>query len=138
MRGKGFGVSEMASTVKIEELSIELSDILQDYDNYEVNGDNVVKWINQFDEVGMTKKEMIIILEELIRIFKLTYFSKDKISKFFSNIILKEFESKNISFLDIQQYRESDKYKSSSQSDYISLFKSIDSRIKVNDFKADI
>lgn len=122
----------------IEELANELSNILQDYENCEVTTENVIKWANQFSKNEINIEEIIIILEELIRIFKLTYFSKKKISKVFSNVILEDFKNKEVSFLNIQQLRKSDKYKSSSQSDYIDFFKSINKTIKVNDFNADI
>lgn len=122
---------------EIEKLANELSNLLQDYENWEVTTENVIKWINQFDKVNITKKEMIIILEELIKIFRLTYFSKNKISEFLE-IILKEFRGKDISFLNIQQFRKSNKYKSSSQNDYINLFKTIKPEININNYDANV
>jgi len=137
MKRKEFGLDEMGSVIKIKNLSKDLSIILSDYENWDVKMDKVLKWINQFDKVGATKKEMIIILEELVRIFKITYFSRKKIIECIK-IILQENTNSNISFLDMLRFRKSDKYKSSSQSDYIKLIKSIDKSIKINNFKADI
>jgi hypothetical protein len=125
---------------KLEKLSIELSEILKDYENSKVTPETIIKWINQFEKVEIDEKGKLIILEELIRIFKVTYFSKERINNLFLEInkkIADNLKNKKISFLNIQDLRNSNKYKSSSQNDYIDLFKTINPHIEINNYDAD-
>ena len=125
----------MSNTNKVEYLAEYLSNIFNDYENCKVSVENVLKWINQFNKVDATEKDRVTILEELVRIFKKTYFSKEKLVKAFNYIITNE---KKISFLNIQEFRKSDKYKSSSQSDYIRLMQENGFNIEINNYDADI
>lgn len=121
----------------IKKLSEDLEQIIGDYKNCKIDQERVEKWINQFDDLGANKQDKIIILQELIRVFKITYFSKRKIEILLKDII-RRYRDKKISFLNIQDKRKINGYKSSSQKDYINIVKNIVPQIEINNFKADI
>jgi len=128
-------MKELENTIK--ELACELSNVLQDYENWKVITENVIKWVNQFEEVDATDRDKVAILKNLIKVFRVTYFSKNRIISLLSELN-KKYEKKldEISFLDIQDLRD-DKtiYKiSESQKNLVNLLKDINSHIIVNDF----
>ena len=122
---------------KTEKLASELSEILKDYENWSVTPENVMKWIYQFRKFDTTREDEIVILKNLIKTFKITYFSKNLIIDFLKDLNerYKE-EFSNVSFLDIQHLRkEKGKYKpSESQNNLIDLLKSVNHNVIVNDF----
>ena len=114
----------------------ELVDILKDYEKTNVNYNDVLIWLKQFELFGISEEEKKIILDDLIKVFKITYFSKSRVIKFLKNIInknLEDIKNNNCSFLDVQSFRETYN-KSESQKEYVNLLQ----KIAKEDFKLDI
>jgi len=122
---------------QINELANELYIILQDYENWKVTPENIIKWINQFERFGANYEDKVIILKNLIKFFRITYFSKNRIINLLRELNKKyERQLKEISFLDIQNLRaDKNEYSpSESQKNLINLFKDINPDIIINDF----
>jgi len=114
----------------------ELVDILKDYEQTNVNYNDVLIWLKQFELFGISEEEKKIIVDDLIKVLKITYFSKSRVIKFLKKIInenLEDIKNNSCSFLDIQSFRETYN-KSESQKEYVNLLQ----KIAKEDFNLDI